>query len=108
MTNERRKAKRCICAASNWHIACGAMAIVLMEQYFDFARKLAGDFVVMERVRGLLAGLSCRSGVTLVAGLLVIRFTSSLGRVARRLAPLSARIQRGRDDLRKRTLRCPL
>lgn len=34
----------------------GDMAIVLVEQYFDFARDLADDFVVMERGAVVLAG----------------------------------------------------
>lgn len=32
------------------------MAIVLVEQYFDFARELADDFVVMDRGEVVLAG----------------------------------------------------
>ncbi len=36
--------------------AKGDMAIVLVEQYFDFARDLADDFVVMERGAVVLAG----------------------------------------------------
>ncbi|BBK43373.1 ABC transporter ATP-binding protein [Allostella vacuolata] len=34
----------------------GTMAIVLVEQYFDFARELADDFVVMDRGEVVLAG----------------------------------------------------
>ena len=36
--------------------AKGDMAIVLVEQYFDFARDLADDFVVMDRGSVVLAG----------------------------------------------------
>jgi urea transport system ATP-binding protein len=32
------------------------MAIVLVEQYFEFARALAGRYVVMERGEVVLAG----------------------------------------------------
>ena len=32
------------------------MAIVLVEQYFDFARELADDFIVMDRGAVVLAG----------------------------------------------------
>ncbi len=34
----------------------GDMAIVLVEQYFDFARELADDFIVMDRGAVVLAG----------------------------------------------------
>lgn len=34
----------------------GAMAIVLVEQYFDFAKELADDFAVMDRGEVVLAG----------------------------------------------------
>jgi urea ABC transporter, ATP-binding protein UrtE len=34
----------------------GAMAIVLVEQYFDFARELADDFAVMDRGEVVLSG----------------------------------------------------
>ena len=34
----------------------GDMAIVLVEQYFDFARELADDFIVMERGAVVMAG----------------------------------------------------
>ncbi len=34
----------------------GTMAIVLVEQYFDFARRLADRFAVMERGQVVLAG----------------------------------------------------
>ncbi len=34
----------------------GSMAIVLVEQYFDFARELADDFAVMERGRVVISG----------------------------------------------------
>ncbi|WP_374444436.1 urea ABC transporter ATP-binding subunit UrtE [Stella sp.] len=34
----------------------GTMAIVLVEQYFDFARELADDFVVMDRGEVVLSG----------------------------------------------------
>jgi len=34
----------------------GGMAIVLVEQYFDFARELADDFLVMDRGAVVLAG----------------------------------------------------
>jgi urea transport system ATP-binding protein len=34
----------------------GTMAIVLVEQYFEFARELADDFAVMERGRVVLSG----------------------------------------------------
>ena len=34
----------------------GDMAIVLVEQYFDFARELADDFLVMDRGAVVLAG----------------------------------------------------
>ncbi|MDR3439801.1 urea ABC transporter ATP-binding subunit UrtE [Telmatospirillum sp.] len=36
--------------------AGGSMAILLVEQYFDFARDLADDFAVMERGEVVLAG----------------------------------------------------
>jgi urea transport system ATP-binding protein len=32
------------------------MAIVLVEQYFDFARRLADDFIVLERGRVVASG----------------------------------------------------
>ena len=32
------------------------MAIVLVEQYFDFARELADDFLVMDRGAVVVAG----------------------------------------------------
>ncbi len=35
----------------------GDMAIVLVEQYYDFARDLADDYVVMERGAVLARGL---------------------------------------------------
>ncbi len=35
----------------------GDMAILLVEQYFDFARQLADDFAIMERGEIVLAGL---------------------------------------------------
>jgi urea transport system ATP-binding protein len=34
----------------------GTMAIVLVEQYFDFAKELADHFVVMDRGEVVLAG----------------------------------------------------
>jgi urea transport system ATP-binding protein len=34
----------------------GTMAIVLVEQYFDFAKRLADSFIVMDRGRTVLAG----------------------------------------------------
>jgi urea transport system ATP-binding protein len=34
----------------------GTMAIVLVEQYFDFARELADDYAVMERGRVVISG----------------------------------------------------
>ncbi len=34
----------------------GTMAIVLVEQYFDFARELADDFIVMDRGQVVMAG----------------------------------------------------
>jgi urea transport system ATP-binding protein len=34
----------------------GTMAIVLVEQYFDFARRLADNFIVLDRGRTVLAG----------------------------------------------------
>jgi len=34
----------------------GGLAILLVEQYFDFARELADDFVVMDRGRVVVAG----------------------------------------------------
>ncbi len=34
----------------------GGMAIVLVEQYFDFARELADDFIVMDRGAVVLSG----------------------------------------------------
>ena len=34
----------------------GTMAIVLVEQYFDFARDLADDFVVLDRGEVVVAG----------------------------------------------------
>jgi len=35
----------------------GDMAIVLVEQYFDFARDLADDFIVLERGQVIRAGV---------------------------------------------------
>jgi urea transport system ATP-binding protein len=32
------------------------MAIVLVEQYFDFARRLADTFIVLDRGRAVMAG----------------------------------------------------
>jgi urea transport system ATP-binding protein len=32
------------------------MAIVLVEQYFDFARELADDFIVMDRGAVVMSG----------------------------------------------------
>jgi urea transport system ATP-binding protein len=32
------------------------MAILLVEQYFDFARELADDFIVLERGEVVMAG----------------------------------------------------
>ena len=34
----------------------GGMAIVLVEQYFDFAQRLADSFIVLDRERIVLAG----------------------------------------------------
>jgi urea transport system ATP-binding protein len=34
----------------------GTMAIVLVEQYFDFAKRLADSFIVLDRGRTVLAG----------------------------------------------------
>jgi urea transport system ATP-binding protein len=34
----------------------GTMAIVLVEQYFDFAKRLADEFIVLDRGRTVLAG----------------------------------------------------
>jgi urea transport system ATP-binding protein len=34
----------------------GTMAIVLVEQYFDFARRLADNFILLDRGRAVLAG----------------------------------------------------
>ncbi len=34
----------------------GTMAIVLVEQYFEFAKRLADDFIVLDRGRIVLAG----------------------------------------------------
>jgi urea transport system ATP-binding protein len=34
----------------------GDMAILLVEQYFDFARELADDFIVLERGEVVMAG----------------------------------------------------
>jgi urea transport system ATP-binding protein len=34
----------------------GTMAIVLVEQYFDFAKRLADNFIVLDRGRTVLAG----------------------------------------------------
>jgi urea transport system ATP-binding protein len=36
----------------------GGMAIVLVEQYFDFARELADDMVVLDRGEVVMAGAS--------------------------------------------------
>lgn len=36
--------------------ARGSMAIILVEQYFDFAKRLADDFIVLDRGRVVLAG----------------------------------------------------
>jgi urea transport system ATP-binding protein len=36
--------------------ARGDMAIILVEQYFDFAKRLADDFVILNRGRTVLAG----------------------------------------------------
>ena len=45
-----RPRHRPICATK------GDMAIVLVEQYFDFARELADDFIVMDRGQVVIAG----------------------------------------------------
>jgi urea transport system ATP-binding protein len=42
--------------AISWLRQRGDMAIVLVEQYFDFARELADDIVVMDRGEVVLAG----------------------------------------------------
>jgi urea transport system ATP-binding protein len=34
----------------------GSMSIVLVEQYFDFAKRLADNFIVLDRGRTVLAG----------------------------------------------------
>jgi urea transport system ATP-binding protein len=39
--------------------AKGEMAILLVEQYFDFARELADDYAVMDRGEVVLAGQAC-------------------------------------------------
>jgi urea transport system ATP-binding protein len=39
------------------------MAIVLVEQYYDFAQELADDYVVMERGSVLARGLGKNMGV---------------------------------------------
>lgn len=38
--------------------ARGDMAILLVEQYFEFARDLADDFIVMDRGEVVLSGKS--------------------------------------------------
>ena len=40
----------------------GEMAIVLVEQYFEFARDLADTYAVMDRGQVVLAGKRCRNG----------------------------------------------
>ncbi|ORE91291.1 Urea/amide ABC transporter permease/ATPase [Aurantimonas sp. 22II-16-19i] len=42
--------------AIEWLREQGTMAIVLVEQYFDFARDLADDFVVLDRGEVVVAG----------------------------------------------------
>ena len=50
----------------------GTMAIVLVEQYYDFARDLADDYVVMERGAVLAKGLGANMEVDGVRGLVAI------------------------------------
>jgi urea transport system ATP-binding protein len=42
--------------AISWLRSQGGMAIVLVEQYFDFARELADSFIVMDRGEVVVAG----------------------------------------------------
>lgn len=46
----------------------GQMAILLVEQYFDFARELADDYAVMDRGRVILSGRGEDMDETLVRG----------------------------------------
>lgn len=46
--------------AENKIKAFGSMAIVLVEQYFDFAKELADDYAVMDRGEVILAGATAQ------------------------------------------------
>ena len=50
----------------------GDMAIVLVEQYYDFARDLADDYVVMERGAVLARGLGSNMEIDGVRELVAI------------------------------------
>ena len=50
----------------------GDMAIVLVEQYFEFARDLADEFVVMDRGEVVLSGSAADMDETKVRGLLTV------------------------------------
>ena len=50
----------------------GDMAIVLVEQYYDFAQALADDYVVMERGAVLARGQGCDMQASAVRGLVAI------------------------------------
>jgi urea transport system ATP-binding protein len=48
------------------------MAIVLVEQYYDFARELADDYIVMERGAVLARGKGANMEIDEVRGLVAI------------------------------------
>ena len=50
----------------------GDMAIVLVEQYYDFAEALADDYIVMERGAALARGQGCDMQANAVRGLVSI------------------------------------
>ena len=50
----------------------GDMAILLVEQYYDFAEALADDYIVMERGAVLARGQGCDMQVNAVRGLVAI------------------------------------
>jgi urea transport system ATP-binding protein len=50
----------------------GDMAIVLVEQYYDFARELADDYIVMERGAVLARGKGANMEVDEVRSLVAI------------------------------------
>jgi len=52
--------------------ARGEIAILLVEQYFDFARNLADDFAVMDRGAIALAGEMASADESQIKGLLTV------------------------------------